>query len=286
MNHQSIKSSNNDSIEITEFHASSSNGKVIIFNNAAAVNRAQYFRLASFLTQYGFHCICWNYPGTNDNELNSSKFNSYSINDWGFRHFHSILDHALTKFPGFGIYLFAHSIGGILPGLCSNHSAIKGMIGYGVQTAYWKDWKFPEKVGHVFVWNFILPMIARLWKLFPNFLRKQRPKLPLQYILHWSKRWRQSSILDLFEQHNYHPIFFQDLNFPIIHINAEDDPIATPKAVERFNSLVPNCPTKEIWIVPSEIGVKKIGHVGLVKTKCKDKIWKEIPKYIEELDRI
>jgi predicted alpha/beta hydrolase len=75
---------------------------------------------------------------------------------------------------------------------------------------------------------------------------------------------------------------FADFKQPMIAIHPSDDYIANTKTVAALLRFFPNAEKKTILIRPSDLGVKKIGHMGIFRRRFQNNIWPLILAEIEK----
>lgn len=258
------------------------NDVFILFNNATAIVQRYYHPYASYLCEHGYSCLTWDYRNTGSS-IDSTQDSQGGLLEWGNYDLSGVLQYIQRTYPDQKILIIAHSIGGVLPALSAEHSSIKGMIAVGVQSAYWKDWKMPNRLGLILSWHVLLPIVTKLYCRFPGKRLGQSTDIPSRYITQWSKRWRNADLAAQLSHYGVRP-YFNKISFPIIHINATDDPIATPKAVERFSMMLPNANQTYLSLSPEVYG--PIGHFDLFKRKFKQSIWLESLQWIKSLESI
>jgi predicted alpha/beta hydrolase len=56
--------------------------------------------------------------------------------------------------------------------------------------------------------------------------------------------------------------FYDQLELPILILNATDDPIATKPNVTDLIELFPNAAAQAKWLHPQEHGLQIVGHMG------------------------
>jgi predicted alpha/beta hydrolase len=75
--------------------------------------------------------------------------------------------------------------------------------------------------------------------------------------------------------------YFDEVCFPIHFLYPDDDTIATDKTVESLKNFYPNAHTSVEKLIPSDFGLKKIGHFGLFSRSAKETLWPKVIEYFE-----
>lgn len=247
-------------------------GITVIFNCATAVPQQFYYRYAEYVSSHGYRCICWDYRGVGKSSGDTIKDANYSLGDWGNEDMNAVLRYAKAQNPEHKLIVFGHSIGGAVLGFCKEHALIDGLIFHAVQSAYFKDWRFPYNIRLIVEWHILLPLITLVFGYFPGERFGLGTNVPKKYVLHWSKRLLHPDIKSLFAKMGER-LYFDEYDCPFFCFNMTDDYIATPKAVKRMNAAFPKLSGPSLWISPKEIGHKKVGHFNFFKPKYKDTLW-------------
>jgi predicted alpha/beta hydrolase len=74
---------------------------------------------------------------------------------------------------------------------------------------------------------------------------------------------------------------FEDFRAPIVAIYPTDDYIANHRTVDASLEFYPASIHKKITIAPKDMGVKKIGHTGIFRSRSQKTIWPIIVREME-----
>lgn len=283
MQSHELLTSDGISLHLTIFNKSDHPKAIVIFNAATAITQSYYYPLARYLSRKNFCCICWDYRGIGKSAKGSVKGLDYSLHQWGALDFSAVVQYAYSLFPNLKIIVFAHSIGGIIPGFCKDLNLVHGIIGHGVQTAYWKDWKFPQKYQLYLQWHIFLPLITWLFGYFPGRKLGLGTDIPPGYIRHWQMRKRDPDIIRLFTNRYDGNLYFDEYRGKILLTYTEDDPLTTNKAIRKMHELYPFTDISEYAIEPNKYGLNKIGHLEFYQMKNKKNLWHLSEAWIEKI---
>jgi predicted alpha/beta hydrolase len=70
------------------------------------------------------------------------------------------------------------------------------------------------------------------------------------------------------------------VNIPLLVLGFDDDPWATPQAVDMLVSHMVNAPIDRGTVRPREAGVPAIGHMGFFRRRCETVLWKEVADWL------
>lgn len=277
-----IKASDGFCLNVHIFEPLSPNKVFILINNATAIIQRYYHPYASFLCEQGYTCLTWDYRNTGTS-IDHPNGKEGGLQEWGDYDLSGVLQYIDQHYQNYQLLLIAHSIGGVLPALNPSHRSIKGMIAIGVQSAYWKDWNWSDKIQLIISWHIILPLVTMMYGRFPGKKLGRSTDIPAKYIKQWSRRWRTADLSTQLAQSDV-ASYFSEISYPCIHVNATDDPIATPKAVDRFSHMIPRSSQRFINLSPSDYG--PIGHFEFFKRRFKKNLWAESIIWLKELNSI
>jgi len=175
--------------------------------------------------------------------------------------------------------LIAHSFGGHSLELVQNNDQIQRVVMIAAQHGYWKYW--PQKYFRYtlkILWN-IMPPISKFFGYFPAKLFRLGEDIPKDVAIDWAT-WALNPEY-LYGKVNPSEIF--PSKAPLFVFSFEDDIFAPKYNVdklfeERFGQREG---MSRRHVVPSEVGLKKIGHFGFFKEEIlRDSLWKDILCYL------
>jgi predicted alpha/beta hydrolase len=259
--------------------ASSSSAPVVIINAATSVRCRYYFPFAGFLFGHGFDVIAYDYRGIGESRPATLRGFDASWIDWGRLDFDAVLRYAAQSGAGRPIHVVAHSIGGVLIGLAPSNHLLRRVFTMGAQYAYWRDYAAGRRLGMLFKWHAVMPLITMLFGYFPGKRLGWVEDTPQRVVLDWTfsrerleDTWRnRRSSRDPDPQALVQQ--FTAVTAPILAVSVTDDEFGTVPAVNRPLSYFPQSARTHLRISPEAIGEPAIGHFGFFHRRFEQTLW-------------
>lgn len=255
---------------------------IIQFNCGTGIPQIVYSNLASYLTEFGYVTVTYDYRGIGNSKPQSLKGFLSNIEDWGIIDMASIFDWIIKEFPGQRKIIIGHSMGGQLVGLMDNNEKIDKLILIASSTGYWKDMSSPYKWLMPPLWFLIVPLTTFIYGYANAKKIRQGENLPKGVALQW-RNWcvNPNYFEDHFKRANT-SLFFDQVKGPLKSIQITDDPIANDITANKILRYYKNAEIEIEKINPKKIGVKKIGHTGFFSRQFKNTLWSNLKADIEK----
>lgn len=270
MNKTTINTTGGHQISFSEFVGSSPAKASILIASATGVKKEYYQKFAEFLCQENFNVYTFDYTGIGDSRQGSIKKNKASASSWA----QNDLDAAIKLVKGTHIdtklILMGHSIGGQLIGLDPSSKLADAIILVAAQTGYWRFWNGFNKIKMYTTWYFLIPTLTAVFGYFPGKRLGLSEDLPKNMALEWRK-WCCSKNY-LFDHHPHAKQKYESIHCPIISFSAEDDDFAPRTTVDWLTGKYSKAAVQRKHLIPSELGVKNIGHFGFFRSIYKTPI--------------
>jgi len=250
----------------------------VLINSATAVPRKIYRAFASYLAARGFAVLTYDYRGTAGSRPLSLKGFAARMRDWAALDVAGAIDHVRQVWPLLPLTVVGHSFGGQAVGLVSNNNEIARALLVASQSGYWRHYAGLEKYRVWLLFRLIAPPIVQLAGYAPGRLGIGED-LPQGVFREWAA-WCLS------------PGFFFDdpslaatENFPryggrLRAIGLDDDPWATPAAIDALLRHFRGTEPEHVHIHPREVGARKIGHFGFFRLEHRDTLWRDAAEWI------
>ncbi len=259
---------------------------VVQLNIGTGAKKEFYIPFAKFLVEHNFVVCTFDYRGTCESAPASMKDCTYNYIEYGTQDMPAVMEFLDEKYPTLPKLIVGHSVGGMNFGLMPNHYKIKGLVAVGSGSGYWRNMFFGYRFQALFFFKIFTPISIAL----TGYVAAKRfgimEDLPRNIVRDWAD-W--CSVPDYFWNKRFFgksvPVgHYHELNFPIAHFWASDDPIANEKNVPLLlqNFKTTKTLTSEKFI-PAELGAKEIGHFGFFKKQFRDTIWVKILHKLEEM---
>lgn len=250
----------------------------VLVNSATAVPRKIYRGFASYLATQGFAALTYDYRGTAGSRPASLKGFAARMRDWAALDVAGAIDHARQVWPQLPLTVVGHSFGGHAVGLAPNNTEIARALLVAAQSGYWRHCAGVEKYRVWLMFRLVAPSVVALAGYAPGRLGIGED-LPKGVLRDWAS-WCLSP-----------GYFFDDLtltatgNFPhyrgpLRAVGMDDDPWATPVAIDALLKHFHGTQPEHVHIHPREVGARKIGHFGFFRPEHRDTLWRDAAAWI------
>ncbi len=261
-----LQAADGQSINATVFDPGDAGGAVgaqvrgaIVIAAATGVAQGFYRAFAKGLASSGVTAYTLDYRGIGRSRPQRLRGFEACFEDW-ILDIDAVVGHALATHRQVG--LVGHSMGGLLGALGDHAVSLQGLALVGAQTAYWRDWRWSQRLPMALLWHGLMPLLTRAVGYFPARALRLGEDLPRAAALQWAARpWR-----DPFDTPQCRRGLAREL--PAVHLLApSDDSFATVDALRRVQALFTGtAPTLDVW-TPASIGVARIGHFGAFRSQ-------------------
>jgi predicted alpha/beta hydrolase len=251
-----------------------------LISSATAVPRRIYRRFAAYLAERGLVAVTYDYRGIGDSRPKSLKGFDARMRDWAALDVAGMVDHLRSLWAPLPLCVVGHSFGGQAVGLIPNNQKISRALLVASQSGYWRFYHSAFEQWRVrFMFEIVVPPIAKFAGHVPGWLGIGED-LPIGVFREWSSWCMKPGFF--FDD----PTLKETVNFtryggPLRAIGIDDDPWATPRAidalVEHFTATKP----ERQQINPRHLGVDKIGHFGFFRPEHRDTLWREAADWLE-----
>lgn len=257
----------------TVFAPMESPKSAVLINSATAVPRKIYRGFATYLAQRGAAVLTYDYRGTGQSRPESLKGFDVRMRDWATYDVAGAIDHMRQVWPHLPLAVVGHSFGGQAIGLVPNNNEVAQLLLVASQAGYWRLMAGWEKYRVLAFLKLIATPIAHAAGYVPGQKLGLGEDLPKNVFLEWA-RWCQmpryffdDNTLDSLE------------NFPRFRgrlraVGLEDDPWATPPAIDLLVSGYSSAKSERRQVHPRDVGARKIGHFGFFRPEHRDTLWK------------
>jgi predicted alpha/beta hydrolase len=254
---------------------------VVVMNGATGFPQTFYFKLAGYLTERGYDVLVYDYRGMGASAPRDLSTEPARMSDWGLLDMPAALQAAADRAEGLPVATLGHSIGGQFVGLLRNHELACAHIQIATSVGYWRWENAPFKYLAWWFWRVHGPVVLALKGYVPTGGGWTGLPLPRGVYAEW-RRWclrpdHFGPDLETYLADNV----FAEIRAPMLTVGFTDDPIATPRTVERINRFFPNAQRESRWYSPHEAGSRRIGHDGFFSSRHRDTLWKPVIDWLD-----
>jgi len=239
---------------------------VCIIATATGVAQHLYNDFANWLTEHHYTAVTFDYDGIGLSIDRHVKFSKSDKLSWAKHDCPTVLAYVQATFTDQKITWIGHSVGAHMLGFMENTSAIDKAITVGAGTGTWWYNAKPTKRIAWFLWYFLVPVTVPLLGYFPGDKLKVMCNLPKGVIMQW-RRWCLKKEYAIGYEGNWLRQRFADTKMPMTSFAFSDDDMMSMKNIDMLHSYFTGSEKKMIKIKPSDIGQKRIGHIGWHKAR-------------------
>ncbi len=248
--------------------------------SAMGVRRSHYANFAAWLADRGYTVRTFDYRGIGDSVSATVPGSTMRMQDWGELDIDAVLRDMADCGDGAPLFLVGHSCGGQLFGLAENSTRLDGLILAGSQQGNWRLWPFPDKLGLILAWSFLLPLASLGRDYFPARLLRLSPiDVPVGVIRQWASWGRQKEYL-FSSRFGLDLSRYASFSFPVLVCRVSDDRFAPARATEGLLKKFPGTRIQRWYVNTEKTG--HVGHFGYFRSRMQKILWVGILEWLEQ----
>jgi predicted alpha/beta hydrolase len=242
------------------------------------VPQRMFRHLAGWLRERGVRVTTVDYRGMGTSPRDSRALSSASLTTWAKEDAVSALRHAERLANGGPVVLLGHSFGGQVLGFSEEFRRVCAAILVGSQFGQARYWDGLGRLKIAAYWHVVLPIASALSATIPGWLGL-REALPSGVGREWA-RWGRSR--DWLLTHVPGAAArYATFDRPLRAYAMLDDPIAPPRAVSALLERFRDTRVERIDLAPGDLGLSRLGHVGLFRPGPTERVWRELLAFAE-----
>lgn len=250
-------------------------GKVIVIGPSVLATQAHYQEMAAFFQAQGYPVITFDYRGVGLSAPVTLKGFRARLHQWAAQDVDAVIRYARKQFPGLEIIFIGHGIGGELIGLSPASQYISRLVLVNSSLTCKKLWPWKHRLRMVFLKS-LVRIASTFWGYFPGKHTGFSGNLPKGVMYEWID-WcnNANGLFDKFPDNNY-----RKLQVPLLAFSFSDDWRSPHRAVQELLRYFSG--TQVTWhhLKPTDVGLKKIGHLGPFERNCRDTVWKPLSVWL------
>lgn len=255
---------------------------VIQFHSGTVTKKEFYLKLANYLVDQKYIVVLFDYRGVGESKPKNLRGFEMSISDWGRDDANSVTEWIKNEYPNQAVHLLAHSMGGQIYGLMQNWKIFEKVILLTTSSGNFNKFS-PISYKLKVKWPALLlfPLLIKIYGYIPKRygVGEDWPKGVAQ---DWIKNSKINGLMPVYLNAKVSQSYYQQIDKEITAWYFPDDSMSTPETIKELALSYPNARLKIQIIQPVEVGLEKVGHFGLFKSKAKDRLW---PMLVEEIER-
>lgn len=273
-----------DGVAATIYKPSQQPVGVMLVHSATATPQGFYRAFAEYAAAAGLLTITYDFRGTGlSGEAKAHP--QIRMRDWIQQDVAAVADWAAGRYPNLPHYAIGHSVGGhalVLDYGTDKLSAAVVVSSHIAAIRTISPWQ--ERLRVRLVLTVFGPLLTRLLGYMPGKKLTLGENIPAAALFEWS-RWTQKREY-FFDDPSMEAEARSDrVRIPVLAVGASDDLWASPKQMDRLTAHLGNAQVERRTVKPSELGLKKIGHHGLMRRGVGEQVWAQVLKWLQEQDR-
>ena len=245
----------------------------VVIGGAMGVRQEFYAPFAAWLATQGWRVTTFDYRGSGDSAPSSLRGYQADLFDWT-RDYEAAIANAHEALPGKPLYLLGHSLGAQLPGLLSDahKQKVSGLLSVAAGSGYWRENAPRLKRMVLFFWFVMVPLATRIFGYFPGRKLRIVGDLPTGVVMQW-RRWCLNPRYSVGAEGELARRAYAQAGFPVLALSVSDDEMMTLRGTHSLLALYENAPRRIECIAPSELAVRRIGHMGAFRSEQETHLW-------------
>ncbi|MEM1449218.1 MAG: alpha/beta fold hydrolase [Planctomycetota bacterium] len=232
---------------------------------ATGVPARFYRHFAAAAAEAGVAALMFDFRGLGESLHGHVRDVDANIEDWGRHDMPAALDALAERVPGVPLHLVGHSAGGQLVGLMDNAERLGTVVQVAGSSGYFGGMGLRMRTLGRLLLRVYGPLAVRLRGYAPVRVLGWGEDLPAGVALQWGEWCSTPGYVESAFGRTVDRAAYDALRCRIVNVTATDDPIATEANVEDLLRLFPNADITRVRLVPSDLGVPSIGHVGFFR---------------------
>ncbi len=237
----------------------------IVLFPAMGVKALFYRDFSVELVSRGYNVILADLRGNGTWELRPSRSIDFGYREMVALDWPAVLDAASYSFPGSGIVIMGHSLGGQLSLIYMALAAevvTNRVILVSAPSVNFRGWRFPLNLWTLFGTQFAF-LISKVIGYFPGRLFRFGGREARGVIGDWSRQALTGKYRPAGERRDVEKLLGL-LNAEVLAFSIEGDIFAPVKAVENFCAKLPGSHIRHEHIVPDDYGIRSLNHFNWV----------------------
>jgi len=271
---QKIETDNGHPLSSTVYFPEGEIKAAILIVPAMGVTQKYYAAFASWLAVQGYLVATFDYFGTGQSQSSHLRDIQVTISDWAQFDCATMIKAISEQAQGKPLYWVGHSLGGQIPGLLPDHSAITKIVTIAAGSGYWFENVPSLKWRAWWLWYIVVPVATRLFGYFPGKRLRKVGNLPSGVMKQW-RQWCLDPEYLVGVEGDAVRRQYGAVSVPISSISFTDDELMSKKNIESLHGFYSGAIKKMSRLSPDDIGVEHIGHFGFFKNKFEESLWRK-----------
>lgn len=272
------------SVEENSKAETSSKKRVLIIGSAFGVPHQYYKHIANYFAEQGISCLTFDYRGIGQSNKGHMSARDMLMQHWGQLDLEGVIQYVEKHHRPDELYYLGHSAGGQILGLAPSSDTFNKVILAATGVGAWRAWLGTQKYLLAAMWYGLMPIMMLLQRgdFFHSKMLGPIP-VPKHAVKQWVE-WAKSEDYLFTTKHGLDLSGYEKINANIYALTIADDWYAPQSSRDALLSHYSNSHRVTQYILPRDVGLKKIGHFGLFRKKQEivSGIWQPIINFLNQ----
>lgn len=286
--HQRITIKATDGFELSAMiypaHNQTNSKKYLIIGSAFGVPQQYYKHIANYFAEQGISCLTFDYRGIGESKTGLMPAQEMLMQHWGELDLEGVIRYLDESYQPNSLYYLGHSAGGQILGLAPSSDKFSKVILAATGVGAWRAWLGAQKYILAAMWYGLMPIMMLLQRgdFFHSKMLGPIP-VPKHAVKQWVE-WAKSEDYLFTPKHGMDLSGYEKIKADIYALTISDDWYAPQSSRDALLAHYSNSHRVTQYIMPQDVGLKKIGHFGLFRKKQEivSGIWQPIIKFLNQ----
>jgi len=260
---------------------------LLIIGSAFGVPRQYYKHFARFVAEQGISCLTFDYRGIGQSRDGVMPAKDMLMQHWGQLDLEGVIQFVEAKYQADEIYYLGHSAGGQILGLAPSSAKFRKVVLAATGVGTWRAWLGTKRYLLAAMWYGLMPLMLRLQRgdFFHSKLLGPIP-VPKQAVRQWVS-WAKSEDYLFTPVHKLDLSGYRKMTADILALTISDDWYAPQSSRDALLAHYINCHRVTQYVIPQDIGLNKVGHLGLFRKKQEiiKGMWQPMINFLESVGK-
>ena len=258
--------------------------RLMIIGSAFGVPQQYYKHIANYLAEQGISCLTFDYRGIGESKTGNMPAGNMLMQHWGELDLEGVIRYAKQNYKPDKLYYLGHSAGGQILGLAPSSDKFNKVILAATGVGAWRAWLGTQKYLLAAMWYGLMPLMMMFQR--GNFFHSKMLgpiPVPKHAVKQWVE-WAKSEDYLFTPKHGLDLSGYEKITADILALTISDDWYAPQSSRDALLAHYSSSHRVTKYVLPQDIGLKRIGHFGLFRKKQEivKGIWQPIINFLNQ----